>query len=57
MSTPISQRYKDYGVYGIPQAVLIDKDGKIQMIRTGSGSSNVVALEAKIQELLAETKN
>ncbi len=51
--TPERSEYNsEFGVYGIPQAVLIDKDGKVQMIRTGSGNSNAMALEEKIQELL-----
>jgi thiol-disulfide isomerase/thioredoxin len=41
-----------YGVTGIPQAVLIDKEGKIRMIRVGSGEANAKALHAKIEELL-----
>lgn len=41
-----------YGVTGIPHAVLIDKAGKIQMIRVGSGEANAKDLEAKIEELL-----
>ncbi|WP_197356276.1 TlpA family protein disulfide reductase [Aureliella helgolandensis] len=43
-----------YAVSGIPQAVLIDKQGKVQMIRVGSGEANARALHEKIQELLAE---
>ncbi len=43
-----------YGVEGIPQAVLIDRQSKIRMIRVGSGDANTEALDAKIQELLAE---
>lgn len=48
-----SQFSKKYGVTGIPQAVLIDRDGKVQMIRVGSGEANAHDLEAKIEELLA----
>ena len=44
----------DYGVYGIPQAVLIDKEGKVQLIRTGSGENNAKEIEAKIQTLLEQ---
>ncbi len=43
-----------FAVSGIPQAVLLDKQGKIQMIRVGSGEANAKALEAKIEELLAQ---
>jgi thiol-disulfide isomerase/thioredoxin len=45
---------KSFGVSGIPQAVLIDKQGKVQMIRVGSGEANAKALEAKIEELLGQ---
>ncbi len=43
---------KQYGVSGIPQAVLIDQEGKIAMIRVGAGSESVQALYEKIAELL-----
>ncbi|KAA5545154.1 TlpA family protein disulfide reductase [Roseiconus nitratireducens] len=42
-------------VTGIPQAVLIDQEGKIQMIKVGSGEQNAKALEGKIRELLGVT--
>ena len=42
----------NYGVTGIPQAVLIDKQGKIRMIKVGSGEENAKALEGMIEELL-----
>jgi thiol-disulfide isomerase/thioredoxin len=45
---------KAFAVSGIPQAVLLDKAGKIQLIRVGSGEANAKALEAKIEELLAQ---
>jgi thiol-disulfide isomerase/thioredoxin len=47
-----SQMAKYYGVTGIPHVVVIDKQGKIQMIKVGSGEANAQALEAKIEELL-----
>jgi len=43
---------KQYGVTGIPQAVLVDQHGNIQMIRIGSGEKNATDLENKIKELL-----
>lgn len=50
-----SSRLKDrYVVTGIPQVVLIDRNARIQLIRVGAGSRNARAIEAKIQELLAE---
>ncbi|MCA9145975.1 MAG: TlpA family protein disulfide reductase [Planctomycetaceae bacterium] len=54
MVMPKDSRFsKKYGVTGIPQAVLIGRDGKVQMIRVGSGEANAHDLEAKIEELLA----
>lgn len=43
---------KQFKVSGIPQAVLIDKEGKIAMIKVGSGEANATALHEKIEELL-----
>ncbi|MCA9193590.1 MAG: redoxin domain-containing protein [Planctomycetales bacterium] len=45
---------KEYCVTGIPQAVLIDKQGNVQMVRVGSGEANAAALEEKIEQLLRE---
>ncbi|MGD9648048.1 MAG: redoxin domain-containing protein [Pirellulales bacterium] len=41
-----------YGVSGIPQMVLIDRTGKVRMIRVGSGEANARDLETLIEELL-----
>lgn len=41
-----------YKVTGIPQAVLIGKDGTVKMIRVGSGDENAHDLEAGIRECL-----
>lgn len=49
-----SQYSQHFQVTGIPQAVLIDRSGRIAMIRVGSGPANAEALEEKILELLAE---
>jgi thiol-disulfide isomerase/thioredoxin len=46
--------YKDYGVTGIPQAVLIDRKGNVRMVKVGSGEENAKALEKMIKELVAE---
>lgn len=46
---------KAYGVSGIPQAVLIDREGKVRMLKVGSGEKNAKALHAAIEELLAES--
>ncbi len=45
---------KAFAVSGIPQAVLLDKAGKIQLIRVGSDEANAKAIEAKIEELIAQ---
>ncbi|MBI1900670.1 MAG: redoxin family protein [Planctomycetia bacterium] len=45
--------YEHYAVTGIPQAVLIDRDGKVRMIKVGSGEANAKALEETIQKLIA----
>lgn len=51
--TPSDSRYQsDFGVTGIPHAVVIDREGKIQLVRIGSGEANARDLEAKIEELL-----
>ena len=52
-TTPENSDYqKTFGVTGIPHAVLIDKSGKISLVRIGSGEANARDIEAKIQELL-----
>lgn len=45
---------KEYGVTGIPHAVLIDRQGNVQMIKVGSGSANAEAIHEKIKQLIAE---
>lgn len=54
----VNEKGSDYAaafaVSGIPQAVVLDKQGKIQLIRVGSGEPNAKAIEAKIEELLAQ---
>ncbi len=44
-----------YGVTGIPQAVVIDRAGKVRMIKVGSGEPNAKALHEMIEKCLAET--
>lgn len=53
-SDELAKTFKAYGVSGIPHVVLIDRKGKIQMVKVGSGEENAKAIEAKIKELLAE---
>lgn len=51
--TPKESEYnRKFGVTGIPQAVLVDQNGVIQMIRVGSGEKNAEELEARIRSLL-----
>ena len=49
-----SKMQKNYGVTGIPHAVLIDRKGNIQMVKVGSSPRNATALREKIEELLAQ---
>lgn len=41
-----------YGVRGIPHAVVIDQEGKIRMIRVGSGEKNAKDIGGLLEELL-----
>jgi thiol-disulfide isomerase/thioredoxin len=41
-----------YGVSGIPHVVLIDQQGKIRLIRVGSGAQNAKDIDEMIQTLL-----
>ncbi len=51
--TPKQSDYNSkFGVTGIPQAVLVDQNGVIQLIKVGSGEKNAEDLEAKIKSLL-----
>ena len=45
---------RSYLVAGIPQAVLIDRQGKVRLIRVGSGKKNARDLEQMIERLLSE---
>jgi len=42
-----------YGVRGIPHAVLIDRNGKVALMRVGSGEDNAKAISEKLEELIA----
>jgi hypothetical protein len=44
----------DYGVTGIPQAVLIDRKGDVRLVKVGSGEENAKALDELLKKLLAE---
>lgn len=45
---------EDFGVTGIPHVVLIDKKGKIRLVKVGGNDKNAAEIEEKIKELLAE---
>jgi len=45
---------KQLAVQGIPQVVLIDRQGNIRLIRVGSGSKNATAIHDMIEKLLAD---
>ena len=55
MITPAKSTFQtQFGVRGIPQAVLIGRDGKIRLIRVGSGPASAKALHDEIEKLLTE---
>ncbi|PQO47723.1 TlpA family protein disulfide reductase [Blastopirellula marina] len=45
---------KYYAVSAIPQVVVIDREGLVQLVQVGSGDASAKAIEAKIKELLGE---
>lgn len=47
-----SDYQKKFNVTGIPHAVVLDKQGKISMVRIGSGEANARDIEARIEALL-----
>ncbi|MEZ6135600.1 MAG: TlpA disulfide reductase family protein [Pirellulaceae bacterium] len=49
-----SEYSQAFHVTGIPTAVLLDKEGKIRMIKVGSGEANAQALQAEIEALLGQ---
>jgi len=49
-----SEMQKQFGVTGIPHAVLIDRLGNVRMIKVGSGPANSKALHEMIEVLLTE---
>jgi hypothetical protein len=56
--TPKGSDYnKRLAVQGIPQAVLMDQQGVIRMIKVGSGPQNAKALEDEIKKLLGITES
>jgi thiol-disulfide isomerase/thioredoxin len=45
---------RSYGVQAIPTAVLIDRQGVIRLVTTGSGGGNETTIESAIEKLLEE---
>jgi len=45
---------REYGVTGIPQAVIIDRTGTVRMIRVGSGDKNAHDLDTLLEELFSD---
>jgi thiol-disulfide isomerase/thioredoxin len=43
-----------YAVTGIPHVVVIDREGKVRLIRVGSGEKNAQDIEAMIEELIGD---
>jgi thiol-disulfide isomerase/thioredoxin len=43
-----------YGVTGIPHAVVVDREGKVLVMKVGSGEENAKALEAAIVKAIGE---
>lgn len=54
ITSPESDYQRNYHVVTLPQTVLIGRDGKIHLIRVGSGPTIAREIERKIEELLAE---
>lgn len=49
-----SSMQKEFGVTGIPHVVLIGRDGKVQLVKVGSGASTAEAIHKKLVELIAQ---
>lgn len=47
-----STLWQEYGVVGIPHAVLVDRNGVVQFVAVGSGQEKADALLKKIKELI-----
>jgi thiol-disulfide isomerase/thioredoxin len=52
--TDTDDNHRVYGVSAIPTAVLIDRQGVIRLLTTGSGGGNETTIEAAIEKLLEE---
>jgi thiol-disulfide isomerase/thioredoxin len=49
-----SENHSKYAVTGIPTAVLIDRQGKVRLVTTGTGTGNEAQIAATIEKLLQE---
>ncbi|MEM6468891.1 MAG: TlpA disulfide reductase family protein, partial [Planctomycetota bacterium] len=47
-----STLWEEYGVVGIPHAVLVDRDGIVRLVKVGSDQESTDALNEKIKELI-----
>lgn len=55
--TPKDSKFQsEYGVSGIPQAVVVDQEGKIRLIRVGSGEANAKDIHDLLEELLGDSE-
>jgi thiol-disulfide isomerase/thioredoxin len=52
--TDTDDNHRNYGVTAIPTAVLIDRQGVIRLLTTGSGGGNEVEISAAIEKLIGE---
>jgi hypothetical protein len=43
-----------YAVSGIPHVVLIDREGKVRLIRVGSGEKNAQDISEMLEKLIAD---
>ncbi len=52
-----SEMGSEFGVRGIPHVVLVDREGIVQLVKTGAGEAAAAEIHAKIKELVeAEAK-
>jgi thiol-disulfide isomerase/thioredoxin len=49
-----TKMFEEYGVTGIPHAVVIDRQGVVRLIRVGSGEANAKAIHDMVSTLVAE---
>jgi thiol-disulfide isomerase/thioredoxin len=52
--TDNDNNHRNYGVTAIPTAVLIDRQGVIRLITTGSGGGNEIEISAALEKLIEE---